>query len=171
MRASLSHIFSTREMSESGCHYHHHYHYHCVFVCVYIYIHAYIHTYVWYIHTYMNMDTHTHTHLLTYIHQYGYTHTHTHIFDTCEADLLSVSVLARQAPQSASTATPGRTRLLELRSAPTEAPASTRQRQASTRRAVLSPPKIGVATRAGHTHAHTHTHMMMMAIYCSFRRK
>jgi hypothetical protein len=32
-------------------------------------------------------------------------------------------------------------------------------------------PKIGVATRAGHTHAHTHTHMMMMAIYCSFRRK
>ena len=144
---------------------------HCV--CVYTCIHSFIRM----IHTYIHEYGHTHTHTSSNIHTsiWVHTHTHTHLryiyTYTCESDLLSVSVLARQAPQSASTATPGRTRLLELRSAPTEAPASTRQRQASTRRAVLSPPKIGVATRAGHTHAHTHTHMMMMAIYCSFRRK
>jgi hypothetical protein len=147
----------------------------CVCVCVYIY--TCIYTYIRMIHTYIHEYGHTHTHTSSNIHTsiWVHTHTHTHLryiyTYTCESDLLSVSVLARQAPQSASTATPGRTRLLELRSAPTEAPASTRQRQASTRRAVLSPPKIGVATRAGHTHAHTHTHMMMMAIYCSFRRK
>ena len=137
-------------MSESGCHHQDHDHYHCVCVVMHAYIHAYD------------------TYLCTWI----WVHTHLYIYAcACADDLLSVSVLARQAPQSASTATPARARLLELRSAPTEAPASTRQRQASTRRAVLRPPKIGVATRAGHTHAHTHTHMMMMAIYCSFRRK
>ena len=44
----------------------------------------------------MNMGTHTHTHL-RYIYTYA-----------CESDLLSVSVLARQVRQSASTASPAR---------------------------------------------------------------
>ena len=72
---------------------------------------------------------------------------------------------------SAPPAWPASTRGLVLRSAPTALPESTRPRRVSTRRAVIRPPKISVATLAGHTHAHTHTHMMMMAIYCSFRRK
>ena len=80
-------------MSESGCHHQDHDHYHCV--CVYM--HAYIHAYD--------------TYLCTWI----WVHTHLYIYAcACADDLLSVSVLARQAPQPASPATPASSSRLQV---------------------------------------------------------
>jgi hypothetical protein len=84
-------------MSESGCHHQDHYH---IIVCVCTYMPAYIRMLHMHIHTWIWV--HTHTHLYIYA-------------CACAADLLSVSVLARQAPQPASPATLASTsQLLEL---------------------------------------------------------